>query len=230
MVKKLSFIEHLEELRTRVLKSFLFIIIFSVFSYLVTDTVLGFIVRPIGNLVFIAPQEAFISKIKLALLIALYLSSPFIFYQIWQFLSAGLEGKERRFVFLFGFSSFIIFFLGSFFGYFIIAPVGIKFLLGFGSDFVIPMISVGKYISFVGLLTLTFGIIFQLPIIIFFLSKVGILDSQVLSRNRKYAVVIVFIIGAVVTPPDVITQCLIALPLLVLYEVSILLSKVSYRK
>lgn len=227
--KKLTFIEHLEELRTRIIKSVVFIIIVSGLLYSFTDTILGFVVRPVGRLVFIAPAEAFITSIKIALLGGLYVSSPFILYQIWQFISAGLGKNEKRYASLFGVFSFIFFLLGGFFGYFVIVPIGMKFLLGFGTDFVTPMISVGRYVSFVGTLSFAFGVVFQLPLAILFLSKVGVVTPQFLSEKRKYAIVIIFILGAILTPPDVITQCLMAVPLLVLYELSIFLSKLACR-
>lgn len=223
--KKLTFIEHLEELRNRIIKSIIFIIAAAGLLYALTDEILIFIVRPVGRLVFIAPQEAFITSIELALFGGLFLSSPFVFYEIWQFISAALEKDEKRCALSFGLFSFVLFLLGIFFGYFIIVPIGMKFLLGFGSDFVTPMISVGRYVSFVGTLTFVFGIVFQLPLAILFLSKIGIVTPQFLSRNRKYAVVIIFILSAIFTPPDVITQCLMAVPLVILYELSIQLSK-----
>ncbi len=230
MVKKLTFIEHLEELRARILKSIIFIIVVSAILYAFTDVILGFMVRPVGRLVFISPPEAFITTIKIALFGGLFLSSPFVLYEVWQFISAGLGKAERGYALLFGFFSFILFLAGCFFGYFIIVPIGMEFLLGFGSDFVSPMISVGRYVSFVGILTLAFGMAFQLPIAILFLSKIGVVTPRYLSRNRKYAIVIMFIAGAIFTPPDVITQCLLALPLLLLYELSILLSRLLNRK
>lgn len=228
--KKLTFVEHLEELRARMLKSIIFIIVASGLLHAFTDRILGFIVRPVGKLVFIAPTEAFIVSIKIALFGGLFLSSPFVLYQIWQFASAGLKKQEKKYVSLFSLFSFIFFLLGIFFGYFIIVPIGVKFLLGFGTDFVTPMISVGRYVSFVGMLALAFGVVFQLPIAILFLSKTGILTPQFLSTNRKYAIVIIFITAAIFTPPDIITQCLMAVPLLVLYELGIFLSRFASQK
>lgn len=228
--KNLTFTEHLDELRIGIIKSLVFIVASSVIVYTFTDKIFAYLVKPLGGtLVFIAPQEAFITNVKIALLGGFYFASPYVLYQVWQFIAAGLRKKEKRFSSLYIFFSFIFFILGSSFGYCIIVPIGIRFLLSFGSSHVIPMISVGRYISFVGLLTLVFGLIFQVPLIMLLLSKIGIVTPQSLSRNRKYAILIIFIAAAILTPPDVVTQCLMAIPLVILYELSIVLSKISQR-
>jgi len=227
--KKFTFIEHLDELRSRLIKSVISIILASCIFYTFKDIVFHFIVKPVGRLIFIAPTEAFITNVKVALLGGLYLSSPFIFYQIWGFLSQGLERKERRYALIFGIFSFIFFMLGSFFGYSVIVPIGTKFLLGFGTSSLTPMITVDKYISFVGSLTFAFGVAFQLPLVILFLTKIKILSPESLSKNRKYAILIIFIVAAIFTPPDVVTQCMMAIPLIALYELSVFLSKLSGR-
>jgi len=226
----LTFTEHLEELRARIIKSVLFIIIVSAFLYAFRDVVLSFVVKPVGRLVFIAPQEAFITNVKIAFFGGLFLTSPFIFYQIWEFVSSGLGRKERGYVLLFGLFSFIFFIFGSFLGYFIIVPVGINFLLRAGTEFVTPMITVGRYVSFCMSLCLAFGVIFQVPLVILFLTKSGIITPKFLSDKRKYIIVAIFILAAVLTPPDVVTQCLMALPLIVLFEASILVSKLAHRE
>lgn len=231
IVKNLTFIEHLEELRQAIIKSIVFIIATAILVYTFTDKIFGHLVKPLGGtLVFIAPQEAFITKLKIALFGGAYFSSPFILYQIWDYISADLQKRDRIYSSIYAFLSFLLFIMGSYFGYYIIVPIGIKFLLSFGSSNVIPMISVDKYISFVCLLTFVFGMIFQLPMIIRLLSELGIVNRQFLRRNRKYAILIIFIIAAILTPPDVITQCLMAAPLIILYEFSILLTKVARRK
>lgn len=228
--KKLTFIEHLEELRARLIKSLVFIIIVAGILYNLADRILAYLVSPIGGtLVFIAPEEAFVTNIKVALFGGLFFSSPFVLYQIWQFVSAGLKRDERRYASLFGFSSFILFIIGICFGYFVIVPIGLTFLLGFSNEFLVPMISVGKYVSFVGGLMFAFGVVFQLPLVVLFLTKIGAVTPQFLSRNRRYAIVFIFIAGALLTPPDVITQCLMAVPLILLYELGIIFSKLTHR-
>lgn len=226
---RLTFIEHLEELRTRIIKSLIFIIATSVVLYAFRDVILRFVVSPVGKVVFISPAEAFITSIKLALFGGLFLSSPYILYHMWEFISAGLGDRERRRASLFGIFSFVLFAAGCLFGYFVIVPIGMRFLIAFGNDFVIPMISVEKYVSFVAILSLVFGMVFQIPLAILFLTKIGIVTPHFLSKNRKYAIVIIFIAAAIFTPPDVITQCLMAVPLLVLYELGVILAKLVHR-
>lgn len=226
--KKLTLIEHLDELRGRIIKSVIFIIICSCLLYNFINVFLPILMKPVGKLVFIAPTEALIVNMKIAFLGGVFLSSPFVIYQIWQFVSAGLKETEKKYILIFGPMSFILFILGSSFGYFVIIPIGMKFLLGFATDFVAPMISISRYISFVGTLTFAFSMIFQLPLILLFLTKIGIV-TPALTGKRKHAIVLMFILGAVLTPPDIITQCLMAGPLLVLYEIGIIFSKFAYR-
>lgn len=230
MDKKLTLIKHLEELRNRVIKSVVSVIIASCLLYSFVNIILPNLVKPVGKLVFIAPQEAFIARIKIAFFGGLFLSSPFILYQIWRFVSLALKPNERKYILIFGPLSLIFFFMGAFFGYFIIVPIGMRFLLGFATDFITPMITISRYISFVGILTLSFGVIFELPLISLFLTKIGLVTPEFLSGKRKHAVVLVFIVAAILTPPDIITQGLMALPLLVLYEIGIVFSKFAYKK
>ena len=227
---KLNFIEHLSELRNRIIKSIIFIFICSVFIYNYIDILLAILVKPVGKLVFIAPREAFIANIKIAFFAGLFLSSPFVLYQVWRFISVALKRNEKKYALIFGLLSFVLFILGCIFGYFIIVPIGINFLLGFSSDFVSPMITISRYVSFVGTLTFAFSLVFQLPLIILFLTKIGIVTPKFLSSRRREMLVFIFILAAVLTPPDVITQALMALPLIVLYELGIIFSKIAYRK
>lgn len=227
---KVSFVEHLSELRNRIIKSIIFIFICSVFIYNYIDILLAILVKPVGKLVFIAPREAFITNIKIAFFAGLFLSSPFVLYQVWRFISVALKRNEKKYALIFGLLSFVLFILGCIFGYFIIVPIGINFLLGFSSDFVTPMITISRYVSFVGTLTFAFSLVFQLPLIILFLTKIGIVTPKFLSARRKEMLVFIFILAAVLTPPDVITQALMALPLIVLYELGIIFSKIAYRK
>lgn len=161
--KKLTLVEHLEELRSRIIKSLIFIAIMMCFLYSFSGLLLDSLVKPVGKLVFIAPQEAFVVRLKIAFLGSLVLSSPLIIYQLWKFLFIGLKPKEKKYSLLFGSLSFILFILGAGFGYFLIIPIGLKFLLRCATKFVTPMIAVDGYLSFVATLVLAFGIVFQLP-------------------------------------------------------------------
>lgn len=227
--KRLTIVEHLNELRSRIIKSAIFIIICTAIVYNFIDIILPVIIRPVGRLVFIAPTEAFIVNIKIAFFGGVFLSSPFLLYQIWQFVSMALKESEKKYVLIFGILSFFLFILGLIFGYVVIIPIGMNFLLNFARDYVTPTISISKYISFVGMLTFAFSLVFQLPLVILFLTKIGLVTPMFLSSKRKHAIVGMFILSAILTPPDVITQCLMAVPLLVLYEIGIIFSKCAYR-
>ena len=228
--KCFTLVEHLEEIRSRLIKSIIFIIIASCALYAFCEPILANLAKPVGKLVFIAPQEAFVTNIKIAFLGGLLLSSPFILYHVWAFVSLGLRPNERKYSLIFAPTSLIFFILGASFGYFIIAPIGIRFLLGFSTDFITPMITVSKYISFIGTLVLAFGVVFELPLISLFLTKIRVVTPKFLSSKRRHAIVVMFIMAAIFTPPDVVTQCLMAIPLLILYEIGIIFSKCAYRK
>ncbi|MBL7071674.1 MAG: twin-arginine translocase subunit TatC [Candidatus Omnitrophica bacterium] len=223
--KKLTLVEHLEELRGSIIRSIISVAIASTAVYAFVDKILPGLVKPVGRLVFIAPQEAFISRIKIAFFAGILLSGPFILFQIWGFIFSGLSKSESKYVLFFAPLSVLFFFIGASFGYFIIVPIGIKFLLGFASQLMAPMITVSKYISFVGLLTICFGILFEMPLVSLFLTKIGLVTPEFLSAKRKQSIVIIFIVSAALTPPDIITQCLMAIPLIALYEISIIFSK-----
>ena len=198
--------------------------------YAYVDPILSVLVKSVGKLVFIAPQEAFTSKIAIAFFGGLFLSAPFILYQIWRFVLAALKTNEKRYVLIFAPLSLVFFVAGSIFGYITIVPIGMNFLLGFATDFLTPTITISRYISFIGTLTLAFGIIFELPLISLFLTKIGVVTPRFLSRKRRYAVIFIFITAAMLTPPDAITQVLMAVPLLVLYEIGIIFSRFAYRR
>lgn len=228
--KRATIVEHLNELRNRIGKSLIFLLVCSVIIYSSIDKILFFLSKPVGKLVFIAPQEAFTTNIKIAFFVGLLFSSPFILYQIWKFASLGLLPKERKYIRIFGPLSFLLFVIGFTFGYLIIVPIGMKFLLGFASEILAPMITISKYISFVFNLSFAFSLVFQLPIVILFLTKIGIVTPAVLKKRRKEAIVLVFIAAAIMTPPDVVTQVLMAVPLILLYELGILFSRLAYKK
>ncbi len=227
--KEITLVEHLQELRGRVIKSVIIILIISCFLYNLVNLLLPNLFKTVERLVFIASYEAFIANIKIAFLGGLFLSSPFVLYQVWKFISVGLKPNEKKYALIFGPLSFIFFIFGASFGYFIVVPMGIRFLLGFATDFISPMITISRYISFMGTLTLTFGLVFQLPLISLFLTKIGVVTPAFLSNKRRHAIVFLFILAALLTPPDVITQCLMVAPLLILYELGVVFSKIAYK-
>ena len=223
-MRRASFIEHLEELRIRAIKSLLAVAFTTIIAYRFSSEILLFFTRHIGQLVFIYPSEAFITHLIVSIAVGFFLASPVIIYQAWRFIGCGLKKEERKLVIIFGVFSFILFLIGCTFGYIVILPIGLGFLLSFAAESIVPMISVSKYVSFLAGITLIFGGVFQLPLAMVFCTKLGIVNSRYLRKHRREAIVIIFIAAAFFTPPDVVTQCLMAVPLLLLYEVSIFCS------
>jgi sec-independent protein translocase protein TatC len=167
---------------------------------------------------------------KVAFIAGIILTSPFILYQIWAFVAPGLYQKEKKYVIPFVLGGSFFFALGVLFGYFVAIPVGFRFLLGYATDFIKPMPSMKEYLSFSIKFLLAFGLVFEFPVVLVLLAKIGIIDAKMLARQRKYAILLIFIFAAVMTPPDIISQVLMALPLMGLYELSILLSKIFGKK
>ena len=227
--KDLSFLGHLEELRSRLIKSLLAVTATSLFSYAFAGEFLKFLIKPVGQLIFTSPAEGFLATINVTLWGGVILAFPLILYQFWAFVSEALTESERKYVRIFGPLSLILFLAGIAFGYFVMVPISLSFLLSFSSAWLVPMIRASEYLSFVGSFALAFGIVFELPLILVFLTKIGIASPEFLRQKRRYAIVFIFILSAILTPPDCASQFLMAIPLLVLYELGIVLSKVIYR-
>jgi sec-independent protein translocase protein TatC len=225
-----SFFAHYEELRSRIIKSIISVVVAACLFHTIVDQVLAVIIKPVGKLVFTAPGEAFVARIMLTLFGGVFLAFPFILYQAWRFVAAGLKKHEVKHVRVFAPCSFFLFIIGGSFAYFIAIPISIRFLLSFSSSLIVPMITVKNYISFVGTMLLAFGIVFELPLILMFLTKIGIATPAFLAQRRKYAIVIILILSALITPPDFITQLIMAVPLIILYEVGIIASRFTYSK
>lgn len=224
---QLTLVEHLTEFRRRLIICIVSIFAGVILSYLVINRILDLLIKPVGNLVFIAPQEAFITYIKLAVFSGIFLALPVILYQIWRFVASGLKKDERKYILIYGPFSFIFFLTGVAFAYFLILPLGIKFLLGFATDTLSPMISLASYVTFAGTMLLAFGVVFELPLVIMFLTKINIVSTKFLREKRKIVIILIFVLSAVLTPPDIVTQLLMAGPLFMLYEIGILLSRMA---
>lgn len=223
---EMPFTSHLGELRGRLIRSFIAVAAGFVLCYAFAAKLLAFLWRPVGReLVFIAPTEAFFAHLKVAFLAGLVLAWPYICYQLWAFVSPGLYKEERQYTLPFVVGATAMFLLGGAFVYTLILPYGMAFLLGYGNVYLQPMISVGAYVSFALRLFIAFGAIFELPLVVVLLSKLGLVTPQMLAKNRKYVIVLSFLVAAILTPPDVFTQVLMAVPLLVLFEVSIWLAR-----
>ena len=229
----MPFLDHLEELRKRLLWCILSVVLISAVGYFFSEHIMNFLLRPYPSgekLIFLAPTEGFIVHIKVAVFAGIIISLPIIFYQLWQFVAPGLYKKERKYVPLIVFYSSFFFLVGAAFCYFVIIKYGLNFLLGFGSDKLEPAIQIKEYLKFVTLLIMVFGIIFELPLLSFFLTKMGILTPEFMRSKSRYGIVLIFMFAAILTPPDVVTQLFLAGPLILLYEISIWVSKFSLQK
>ena len=223
---ELPFGGHLDELRSRLIKSFIAVVVAACFFYPSVDRFLAFLIRPVGKVVFTSPADAFVVRLMLLICGGVVLALPVVVYQLWQFVAAGLKEDEKKYIRFFAPASFVLFVVGCVFGYWVIIPVGMKFLLSFATESIVPMITLPNYISFILTLVLAFGLCFQLPLVLMFLAKIGIVTPAFLVQKRKHAIVLILIASAVLTPsPDAVSQILMAGPLLVLYELGVVASK-----
>ena len=227
--EKQPFLSHLEELRRRLIICAIAVGVGFAICYGFAERLFDVLVLPLKevlpkdtHLIYTSLPEMFFIYLKVAFIAGLLLATPVIFYQLWLFIAPGLYQKEKRLVIPFVASSTLLFVGGALFGYFLVFPFGFKFFLAYVSDYIKALPSVREYFSLSVKMLFAFGIIFELPVVIFFLAKIGLVTPQFLKKNRKYAVLLAFIVGAILTPPDVFSQCMMAVPLLVLYEIGIL--------
>ncbi len=227
--EKVPFTGHLEELRKRLVVCFIAIGIGFAVSYGFKEQIFQILSRPLisamgagDKLIFTGLPEAFFTYLKVAFLSGIMLAAPVILYEFWIFIAPGLYKKERSLLVPIVFLSSFFFIGGALFGYFVVFPFGFKFFLGFASDTIQALPSMKEYLGFSAKLLLAFGLVFELPIVITFLARLGIVSVDFLKKNRKYALILFFVGAAIITPPDVITQVMMALPLMLLYEISIL--------
>lgn len=228
---EMTFLEHLEDLRKRIFYSFIAILVAVIPAWIFSKDVYGILARPVTRylpegvkMAYTSLTAPFMLYIKVAFLTALFATSPFIFLQLWYFIAPGLYQKEKKYVIPFVLLTTFFFLLGALFGYFIVFPWACRFFLNLGADFN-PVLTVDTYFSFSLRVLLGIALVFELPTLVFFLSKLGLITSRWMIKNFKYAVLIVFIIAAVITPtPDMVTQSIIAVPMLGLYALGILIS------
>lgn len=235
---KFSFMSHLEELRSRLFKISIFVLAVFLVCYHFSGPIFRILAGPIikalpkdSSLTIIDVTEAFMLEIKIALIAAVVAASPYIFYQLWKFVSPALYEKERRYVWQFVMAASICFFAGVYFCYAFALPWAFEFFLSYATD-MSPMegvkitanISVKSAVSLALQFALAFGAVFELPVVVYFLARMGVITHKTLSSKRPIAVVIIFIVAAILTPPDVMSQLLMAGPLLVLYEISIVVA------
>ena len=238
MTNSNSFTSHFVELRSRLIKSIIFILVIFVVSYTFAEQIYNFLVEPYANavkddensrrLIFTALHETFITYLKVAFFAAIFLGSPVLLIQIYKFIAPGLYKNEKKAILPYLIFTPILFLLGGLLVYYLVMPLAIKFFLSFetaGSNTSLPIqleAKVNEYLSLIMRLIFAFGISFQLPVLLSLLARVGFIDSRYLKERRKYVIVIIFAVAAILTPPDPITQIGLGIPLLILYELSIL--------
>ena len=241
-----GFVSHLAELRKRLINSFIFLIVFFIACYFFAEHLYGFLVEPFAKavkddgsdrrLIFTALQETFLTYLKVSFFTAFFVTCPFILMQIWKFIAPGLYKHEKIAIIPYLVLTPILFFLGGMLVYYLIMPLAIKFFLSFESTGLstnLPIqleAKVNEYLSLVMKLIFAFGISFQLPILLNLLARVGVVNSEYLRTRRRYVIVIIFALAAILTPPDPITQVGLAIPLLLLYELSIFTVRFTEKK
>jgi sec-independent protein translocase protein TatC len=250
-IKTMSFMDHLGDLRKKITVSLIAVCLTFVVSFNYSEQILKFFMFPLRytldfsvrkmylyyiyqdklvntKLVFLAPTEGFWMNMKISLVAALILALPIIFHQLWSFVAPGLHAKEKKYVVPFVLIATFLFLVGAAFCFFIVLPFAMSFLLTYKvGDFMMPMLSVGQYVDFCLKFVLAFGAVFELPVIIVFFTRMGFVTTKTLAKNRRYSVLIAFVVAAILTPtPDVFNQTLMAVPMIVLYEVGILASRI----
>lgn len=223
---------HIADLRKRlsIAGATVIVMFFACFAFY--EPILNWMMVPVeavlpenSHMVAVEIQETFFTALKVAFFSAIIISLPVIFWQMWLFLAPGLYDHEKKLVVPFVFFATLMFLVGASFAYYIVVPFGFDFLINFGSAVVTVLPSIGKYVGFFTKLLIGFGIAFELPVITFFLAQIGLVDDRMLKDFFKYAIVLIFVLSALLTPPDVLTQFLMAGPLIFLYIVSIFIAK-----
>jgi sec-independent protein translocase protein TatC len=229
---EMGFLDHLEELRTALISSIVAWLGVSIVLWFFSGRILDFLLKsiPVEHLYFNAPTEAFMIRLKLSFILGLLVAFPYILLKVCSFVSPGLFSREKRVVFPLVFSSAALFYIGVVFAYWVLLPIVLSFLVRFGTEILMPLLSVGKYFGFVARLCFAFGVVFQLPLVIIFLTSIGAISAKALIRQWRWAILIIFIAAAILTPPDPASQLLMALPLVVLFLVSVLLSIMIERR
>jgi sec-independent protein translocase protein TatC len=229
-MKEQSFWEHIGELRKRIIYIILFLIPSFIFSFIFSDYILTIISKPVGDLYFFSPIEAFSVKLKLSFLCSIFISFPFIIYQIWKFIEPALYSNEKKILIIGLISSLILFYSGSLLSIFIITPIGVKFLMSFSTENLKALIRANDYLNFLLFMTLSFGFLFQIPIVMTILSAFKLINPKFYSRNRKIIILLIFIISAIITPTvDAFSMLLLVIPLIIIFEIGIIASRIVYR-
>ena len=235
---EMTFTEHLEELRTRLTRCLVAVFIGFLACYGFAEQLFLLLMDPLiqqlapsgGSLIYTGLPEAFFTHVKVAAIAGLFVVSPYVFYQLWMFIAPGLYEGERKWIAPIALCSALCFVTGALFGYYVVFPFGFQFFLGYATEFVKPMPSVKEYFSFATSMLFAFGFIFELPLFMLFLSALGVVSHKTLRKYRKYAILGNFVVGAILTPPDVVSQLLMAGPLCLLYEIGIIVAMIFGKK
>ncbi len=229
---KLTLVEHLGELRKRIMIIAIATLVLSFVGFRYIDTIINYMIKPAQKLEFIylSPPELFMAQIKIAIIFGLVVASPINFLQVWLFVKPGLKKNEQKYLLFALFMGIIFFLLGAFFAYFVIVPITIDFFTNMSINRVEPLFSFGNYLSFMSSLLLSFGLVFELPMIVVLLTQLNLVSSTTFKKYRKMVILAIFVIAAVLTPPDVVSQTLMALPMVILYEFSIIMSTIIDRR
>lgn len=226
--KKMSFIDHLEELRQRIIVAFLAVAVGATVCFFFAFPILRILIRPAGkiSLVYLSPIEPFMVKFKIAMWAGLFFAMPVVLYEALAFVAPALKNKERKFVYPIITGLIVLFALGVFFGYEVVMPVGIKWLFGQAGNELRANLTANMYVSFAFMFLLAFGVAFETPLIILFLVKLGVVSPQTLRRNWRISYLAILVISAIITPDwSPVTMAIMAVPMIALYEISVLISR-----
>lgn len=232
MLQQFTLIEHLTELRKRLIRTLIAFVIIFIYVYTKTDEIIDFILNMAQNIDFIytKPEELLMSYLKMDLLAALLLTIPVILFQCWRFVRPALKKSERKKGLLFFLMATFLFFAGVAFSLFIITPLCLHFLMEFTNYKIAPMLSIDNYLCFIINMTTVFGLVFDIPAVIYFLASINLIHYKTIKKNGKYIILVMLIVAAVLTPPDIISQILLFIPLLLLYELSLFICYVLEKK
>jgi sec-independent protein translocase protein TatC len=231
-LKEMGLLDHLEELRSGLIASFAVWFGSSIVIWYFSGQILDFLIRslPVKNLYFYSPVEAFMIRMKLSFILAALVSFPYIFFRVWSFISPGLFRREKNLILPLIVWCVILFYAGVVFAYLVMMPIVINFFVRFGTDRLVPLLSVDRYFVFVAKLCLAFGLVFQLPLVVILLTWMGVISARSLLRQWRWAIVIIFVVAAVLTPPDPASQIFMALPLCALFMGSVVIALIIERR
>ncbi|MGE4318860.1 MAG: twin-arginine translocase subunit TatC [Deferribacterales bacterium] len=234
---KLPLMEHLVELRKRLIRVFIVVIVVFCFVYSKSALFMDFVTAPLvkllpenSSLAMIKITEGFFTELKLSLVVAVFFSMPAVFYQLWKFIAPGLYAQEKKYMTSFVVFASLLFVAGGAFAYYVVFPFGFQFFLSYAHGDVTATLSLAEYLSFFTNMLLAFGIVFEMPVFTFFLAKMGILTSRMMNKYRRFSYLGIFVVAAILTPPDIFSQVAMACPMIILYEISVIVAKVFGRK